>query len=390
MNARAFLSSVAAGAVAVVGLAGCSYEGADSLPLPGTIGGEDTYEVTAFFSDATNLVPKETCRTNDTIIGSVVSVELTDDLQAEVVCAIKDEIELPKNGTASLRETSLLGERFVSFDVPTGVHAATGSLKPGAVVPQTATRVDPNVEMVFGALSQLLNGGSLGSLQTISEELTNALSVTDFGAAAKQIGTLVDNFDDNKDEFVRSLEALDRLAGGIADQRTALQQALDSIPGGLAVLDRQRPKLVATLRHLQKLSRVAVPLIERSKANTVANLRHLNPLLRELGKEGDELALTLERVASFPFPSNTLATVKGDFSGMYAQLVLDIDSLNGVLPQPPGSTAPPRSQTEEPAPLPLLNLPSLPGINLPGLPGLGLLSGSTSDSPLAGLLGGRP
>ena len=386
MRARVLLCGAVSACLATLGLSGCGYEGADSLPLPGAIGGEDTYEVTAYFSDATNLVPKETCRTNDTIIGSVVSVELDEELRAEVVCAIKDEVQLPANVTASLRETSLLGERFVSFDVPVG-ERAKGSLEPGAVVPQTLTRVDPNVEMVFGALSQLLNGGSLGSLQTISDELAQALETTDLGAAARDIGVLVDDFDDNRDEFVHSLEALDRLAGGIARQRGALRQALDSIPGGLAVLDRQRPRLVATLRHLQRLSRVAVPLIARSKADTVANLRHLAPVLRELGREGDELALTLERVATFPFPSNTLATIKGDFAGMYAQLVFDIDSLNGMLPQPPGNTGPPRSQPAEPAPLPLLNLPSLPGIELPGLPGLDLLDAG-STSPLAGLLGG--
>lgn len=382
MKARLLVTAPAAVTVAVLGLSGCSYEGADSLPLPGTIGGDDTYRVTAYFSDATNLVPKETCRTNDTVIGSVVSVELDEKLRAEVVCAIKDEVRLPSNVTASLRETSLLGERFVSFDVPAGVRPK-GELEDDAVVPQTATRVDPNVEMVFGALSQLLNGGSLGSLQTISEELSDAFETTDFGSAARDIGVLVDSFDDNRHEFVRSLEALDRLAGGIARQRNALQQALDAIPGGLAVLDRQRPKLVATLRHLQRLSRAAVPLIERSKADTVANLRHLTPILRELGKEGDELALTLQRVATFPFPGNTLATIKGDFAGMYAQVVFDIDSLNGMLPQPEGNNGPPKGPLPEPPPLPL---PTLPGLNLPSLPGLTLLE--DSQSPLAGLLGG--
>lgn len=235
--------------VATVVLAGCSYQGADSLPLPGTIEGEGTYEVTARFTDATNLVPKETCRTNDTVIGSVVSVELDEDLRAEVVCAVKDEVELPANVVATLRETSLLGERFVSLDPPPGVQPK-GVLQEGAVIPETTTRVDPNVEMVFGALSQLLNGGSLGSIQTISQELSDALEATDFGASARDIGVLVDSFDDHKADFVRSLEALNRLAGGIARQRTALRQALDSIPGGLAVLDRQRPKLVRTLQHL--------------------------------------------------------------------------------------------------------------------------------------------
>lgn len=374
--------------LAVLGLlAGCSYDGASSLPLPGAIGGDDTYEVTVHFADATNLVPKETCRANDTVIGSVVSVEVDDQLRAEVVCAIKDDVELPANVVAALRETSLLGERFVALDPPVG-QAPRGTLEPGSQIPETSTRVDPNVEMVLGALSQLLNGGSLGSIQTISDELSNALSVTDFGVAAHDIDALVGNFADHREELTASLEALDRLAGGIAKQRGALAAALDSIPGGLEVLDASRPKLVATLRKLADLSRVAVPLIARSRASTVADLEHLEPVLRELAKSGDDLALALERIASIPFPSNAMATIKGDWAGMYAQLTLDADSLNEML-RSGGAPIPPPGRTDTPTTsgLPSLpGLPTLPGLPaLPGLDGLHLpLLGSDTDATVGG------
>jgi phospholipid/cholesterol/gamma-HCH transport system substrate-binding protein len=182
------------------------------------------------------------------------------------------------------------------------------------------------------------------------------------------VGTL----NDRRSEITQTLDAMDKLAGRIARQQKVLAQALDAVPGGIAVLDRQRPKLTSTLQSLSRLSRVAVPLINRSKANTVADLKHLAPVLKELSKQGDELSLALERIISFPFPSTFLSTVKGDFAGMYASIALDIDSLNALLA---GGTQPPvpsGRNTDEPAAPELPGLPGLPA--LPGLPGLtGLL-----------------
>ena len=57
-------------AVATLVTSGCEYRGASSLPLPGGKGGGG-YTVTAVFDDVTNLVPKETCRANDVVVGSV-------------------------------------------------------------------------------------------------------------------------------------------------------------------------------------------------------------------------------------------------------------------------------------------------------------------------------
>lgn len=313
-----------------IGLTGCGYEGASSLPLPGAIGGDDTYAVTVVLPDATNLVAKETCRANDTVIGSVESVTLTADLNAKVVCRIKNSVSLPGNTVATLRETSLLGERFVALGPPIG-QAAAGVLGRNVTVPASASRADPDVEMVFGALSQVLNGGSLGSIETISRELNTALTSADLGGTLDQVGAAVATFNDRRSAITASLTSLDRLASQLAAQREVLAEALDSIPGGLAVLDRNRDRLVATLSKLSDLSKVAVPLIASTRENTVADLRHLAPVLSELTKAGDELALSLTRIVTFPFPSNALSTIKGDYAGFYGTVEFDVDALNRLL-----------------------------------------------------------
>lgn len=366
-----------AGGLLLIG--GCGYDGASSLPLPGAIGGADTYSLTVILPDATNLVAKETCRANDTVIGSVESVTLTEDLRAKVVCRIKNSVTLPGNTVARLSETSLLGERFVALGPPEG-EAPVGDLARNVTLPASSTRSDPDVEMVFGALSQVLNGGSLGSIETISRELNTALGEADLGGTIEQVDRAVAAFNDHRTEITDSLKSLDRLAGRLAEQRGVLEQALDSIPGGLAVLERNRAKLVTTLTKLSDLSRVAVPLIAATRENTVADLEHLAPVLSQLTKASDELALTLERFVTFPFPSNALSSIKGDFAGFYGTIELDVDLLNRMLG---GPVVPPE-----------LTPGSLTGTGtgkkmpiLPGIVGLEPLSGGVTEL-LTSLLGG--
>jgi phospholipid/cholesterol/gamma-HCH transport system substrate-binding protein len=367
----------------VVALAGCDYKGAQSLPLPGAVGGDDVYRVTILFSDATNLVPKETCRANDTVVGSVESIELDKALKAKVVCVIRNSVDLPANVTATLRETSLLGERFVGLDPPNGI-VPRGRLRPNAVVPETATRVDPNAEMVLGALSQLLNGGSLGSLQTISRELNAALGSSDLRGTIDSFDRVVSKLNAHRGDITASLEGLGRLSQELGKQRGVIATALETVPDGLAVLDRQREKLVAALEKLTTLSDVAVSLIYRSKANTVADLNHLAPVLNQLTKAGGEIARTIERISTFPFPSNTLSALRGNFAGAYLAVTLDIDSLNKLLldaggPELPSLPGLPGNAAAPPAGVPLLtdlvkqaglpDLASLLGLDLGGLSG---------------------
>lgn len=378
---------VGMGAAAMAVLSGCSYHGAQSLPLPGAIGGSDTYQVTAVFTDATTLVPKESCTSNDTVIGSVVSITLDARLRARVVCTVKDGVNLPANAIATLRETSLLGERYVDFDPPAGV-AAHGRLQPGAVVQAGSSHAVPDTEMVLGALSQLLNGGSLGSLQTISRELGAALGSSDLHATAAELEHAVGQLDEHRADIVHTLEAMDRLTRQLSRQREVIGRTLDTVPGALAVLDRQRPKLVTTLRALSALSKEAVPLIRDSKAATVSDLQHLAPVLEQLSKQSHQISTAIGAAITFPFPHNSRNLIKGDYGGMFGTIALDITSLNKLLaaraPVPDAGSRAPAGSPSSGAGLPPLDLGDVQGL-LDGV--LGAQNG-TSPLNLSQLLGG--
>ncbi|WP_199431180.1 MCE family protein [Qaidamihabitans albus] len=318
----------------VVTATGCGYRGPLSLPLPGAIDGEDTYRVTVTFDDATNLVPKQTCRANDTVVGSVESVTLDQNLDARVVCAVKDSVTLPANSVGTLAETSLLGERYVAIGPAPG-EEPQGKLAPASAVPVGRMQASPSTEQVLGALSAVLNGGSIGRIHQITRELNNALDgrTADIPRLLGELNQLTGTLNRHRGDITHALDSLDNLSTKLADQRDTIGATLDTIPAGINVLNRQRPKLTATLLQLDRLSSVAEPLIDRSKENVVADLEHLRPVLAELSKNGREIAGALEIAVSYPFPKNTQSVIEGDYGGLFGRINIDADTINELLRQ---------------------------------------------------------
>ena len=176
------LASVTAG---LVGLTGCGsiYE----LPLPGGANvGKDPITVHVEFSDVLDLVPQTTVKVNDVTVGKVTAINLKG-YHADVTLSLPRNIQLPDNAIAQIRQTSLLGEKFVSLSNPTD-GPPVGKLGNGDVIPLARSGRNPEVEEVLGALSLLLNGGGVGQLKTISEELNKAFGGRD-GSLIAQLGS---------------------------------------------------------------------------------------------------------------------------------------------------------------------------------------------------------
>lgn len=334
MNRRRVALTAAVGA-AILLVSGCGYKDVYSLPLPGGVGGgSGSYTVSVNFADAGNLVPRESCRSNDVPIGTITSISVTPDLRAHVVCKISGSVHLPANTTATIATTSLLGEAYVALGPPPGV-APQGELAHGTQVADTDSHTDPDVEEILGSLSAILNNGDIADLQDITQELNNALSgrESDVRALLSDLRTFTGRLNHHRTEITAALNGLNHLGSTLAAQRKTLGQALDSIPAGVRVLNDERPALIQALHQLSSLSKVGTRVINASRANTVADLKLLKPTIAGLAKDGGEIASALELIPDFPFPRNSLAGIKGDYAGFYADVNFSLDAFNKELQQ---------------------------------------------------------
>jgi phospholipid/cholesterol/gamma-HCH transport system substrate-binding protein len=331
---------VAAGAMT---LTGCDFS-VYSLPLPGGADlGDDPYEVTVQFNDVLDLVPQSAVKVDDVTVGRVDDIEL-DGYVAEVTVLLRDDVELPDNAVARIRQTSLLGEKFVSLSPPSS-GASASPLGDGDRIPLERSGRNPEVEEVLGAMSLLLNGGGVAQLKTISTELNKALEgrETNVRSVLDQLDTFMSQIDDNKDAIVQALDSLNRLSISLNRQKPAITRALDEMPQALASIDRQRNDLVKMLRALTDLSSVGTQVIRDSKTATIQSLESLAPTLTKLAEAGDALPKSLQVFLTYPFvdavvgknPAQARNLHMGDYTNLSIQLDLDLSGENG-LPTVPG------------------------------------------------------
>ncbi|MDQ3734601.1 MAG: MCE family protein, partial [Actinomycetota bacterium] len=242
-------------AVATLLLAGCgNFRGAYSLNLPGGADlGDNPYTVVVEFEDVLDLVPQSAVRVADVPVGRVDAIELTGWV-AKVTILVNSDVELPANADAAIRQSSLLGEKFVELSAPpTG--QASERLADGDTIPIERTERNVEVEEVLGALSLILNGGGVAQLQTITRELGLALQGREEALrnTLTQLDMFIGGLDQQKGDIIAALESIDRLAQTLATQRDTIAVALDTIGPGLEILEDQRSSLVDMLESLARL-----------------------------------------------------------------------------------------------------------------------------------------
>ena len=312
-----------------------------SLPLPGGPDvGENPMTVKVEFADVLDLVPQSTVKVNDVSVGKVTDIDL-EGYQALVTLEIRRDVELPGNAVAELRQTSLLGEKFVELSAPEK-GAIADPLEDGETIPIERAGRNPEVEEVLGALSLLLNGGGVAQLKTITQELNLALDGREDSAKSvlRQLRTFTGQLDENKTDIVDAIESLNRLSLEAEKQLPTIDKALEELPSALDSIDRQRDDLVEMLAALDQLSSVAVDVIAKSKDATITSLQRLDPVLTQLAASGDDFTNAFHVFLTYPFvdevvgrdPQVARNLHMGDYTNL--SITLDVDVAGGFTATP--------------------------------------------------------
>ena len=219
-------------------LTGCSFDGPNSLPVPGAEGtGGGSYEITALIPSAAGLVNNAPVLIDDATVGSIGDIEV-EDWNALVTIRLNDGVIVPRGSHVMVGLTSVLGSTHLEIVQP--AEPEGGRLEPGDQIPLTkcpeqsnivpdpsvpavpdinaAQQVSactyPSTEQVLSSLSVVLNGGGLSQIGDIVHEMSEV-----FGGREDQIkeliprlNTLVADLDAQKGNIIRATEGLDRLS----------------------------------------------------------------------------------------------------------------------------------------------------------------------------------
>ncbi len=204
----------AVGCCVVLTATGCAFHGLNSLPLPGAVGrgpGANIYHVE--LPNVGTMESNSPVMIDDVVVGSVGTMRVQG-WHADVEISVKRDVVVPANVVATVGQTSLLGSMHVELNTPLG-QQGSGRLQPGATIPLSRSSAYPSTEQTLSSLGAVVNGGGLGQIGEVIHNFSAALSGHE--GAVRDLITRLDTFvgtlDDQRDNIVASIQALNRLAG---------------------------------------------------------------------------------------------------------------------------------------------------------------------------------
>lgn len=326
------IGSVRRGAVlacCVLITAGCSFGGLNSLPLPGADGrgpGAITYHVE--ISNVSTLEPNSPVLLDDVTVGSVRRLRVAG-WHADVEVSVRPDVVVPGNVKASVGQTSLLGSMHLSLDVPAD-QVPQGRLAPNSTLPLDESTAYPTTERTLSTLSTVVNSGGLGQIGDIIHNFDIALSPhrSDARELLTNLNEIVGVFDAQQADIVASIQALNRLAGELADQRDVITRTLKDVPPALDVLIAERPRITTALDKMGVFSDTTRGLIDDSRNDLVTTLHNLDPTVRALADVGPEIDEALAFLPVMPFGQNVIDRgIKGDYMNLFAVFDLTVPRL---------------------------------------------------------------
>ncbi|BAD59955.1 MULTISPECIES: MCE family protein [Nocardia] len=314
LPATRMLAAVAIAATAAL-VGSCSADGIYSVPLPGGADlGEHPIRIDIRFDDVLDLVPQSAVKVEGVPVGRVEEIGLAEDgWTATVRTIVNGSVDLPADARAEVRQSNLLGEKFIELSAPPEGDAGSARLGDGAVIPVERTRHATEVEQVLGAMSLLLNGGGVAQLQPIITEVNKALGGREERTRSllEQANTLIGGLNEQVEDITRAIDGLATLSSRVSGQTEQIAKIIDELPEGIRILEEQRPQLISLLTQLDRVGQAGFDVLDTAKDDLIRDLSALRPTLQELARSAPDLVTALPLVPTYPFPDAALESTFG-------------------------------------------------------------------------------
>lgn len=330
MSGHRRFRSVISTVLAVMVISGCSWNGLNSLPLPGTEGNDaGSFTIQAQMPNVSNIQENSRVRVGDVNVGTVTRIERRD-WHALLTMKLNSNVALPANATAMVGQTSLLGSLHIEL-APPADKPAEGRLEQGSLIPLAAAGEFPSTEQTLGAASMLLNGGGIAQVGDITEALSTALHgrEDDLRSLLHQVDTFMGAMNSQTEDIIAATDSLDGLLGQFAAQKPTMDKAFDTIPDALTVLNAKRDNLIDAVDLLGKFSALAADSVTQTKESLVAELEDAGPVLESLANAGPALTRSLSLLTTYPFTQENLTKwFRGDFANITLLVDLTLSRLD--------------------------------------------------------------
>ena len=308
---------------AAVALTSCaSWHGIANVPMPGGPGsGRGSYTVYVQMPDTLALNDNSRVRVADVFVGTVRAIKLKNWV-ATLTLRMDKSVKLPKNATAKIGQTSLLGSQHIELAAPP--NPSPELLKDGDTIPLNNSSAYPTTEQTLASLALILRGGGIPNLEVLQNEVYNILNgrADQIRAFLGKLDTFTARLDEQRDDITRAIDSTNRLLAYVGPRSDVLDRVLTEFPPLIKHFADKQNLLINAIDATGRLSQVADQYLSASRSDLHQDLLSLQCPLRELGRASPNLIRALKLIIVRPFD---IDSVPKSFRGDYFNLSLTLD-----------------------------------------------------------------
>ncbi len=207
-----------------------NWRGIANVPLPGGPGsGPGSYKIFVQMPNTMALNGNSRVLVADVFVGTVRSIDLKNWV-ATLTVDLDKGVRLPKNATAKIGQTSLLGSQHIELAAPP--DPSPQPLKAGDTIALSNSSTYPSTEQTLASLAMVLRGGGIPNLEVVQNEVYKILAgraqqIRDF---LGKLDTFASEVNKQRDDIRHAIDSTDRLLGYAAKRADTLDRATDRIP----------------------------------------------------------------------------------------------------------------------------------------------------------------
>jgi phospholipid/cholesterol/gamma-HCH transport system substrate-binding protein len=318
---------------ATVVLTSCgNWRGIANVPLPGGPGsGPGSYKIFVQMPNTMALNGNSRVLVADVFVGTVRSIDLKNWV-ATLTVDLDKSVKLPKNATAKIGQTSLLGSQHIELAAPP--DPSPQQLKAGDTIQLNNSSAYPSTEQTLASLAMVLRGGGIPNLEVIQNEVYKILTgraqqIRDF---LGKLDTFAGELNAQRDDIVHAIDSTDRLLSYAGTRTDTLDRVLTEFPPLVDHFAQQRDLFANTVEAVGRISSVTGETLSAARGDLHQDLQDLQRPLKQLGRAAPYLVDALMLLLSPPFAVDSVPKiVRGDYINVSGALDLTLSTVDNAI-----------------------------------------------------------
>ena len=309
--------------VAALALSSCGWRGLPNVPVPGGPGtGSGAYTIYVQVPDTLAINGNSKVMVADVYVGSIRAINLKNWI-ATLTVGVDKSVKLPKNATAKIGQTSLLGTQHVELAAPP--NPSPELLKDGDTITLKNSSAYPTIEETLASLALIVRGGGIPNLEVLQNEVYNIFNGRgdQIRAFLGKLDTFTNQLNQQRDDITHAIDSTNRLLVYVGGRNDVLERVLTDIPPLIKHFADTKNLLINAVDAVGRMSQYADQYLSEARGPLHTDLQHLQCPLRELGRASPDLIGALKLILTLPFDIDAVPKViRGDY--MNVSLALDV------------------------------------------------------------------